>query len=131
MGCAAEHQPRTGTRSHSRPRVSNDNPFSESQFKTLKYLPNFPASFASLAEARRFCAGFFYEYNYVHRHSGIAWHTTASVHFGTTEAIDEGRQITLMAAYHAHPERFGRRPLPPQMPTQFWINQPTLETQTN
>jgi len=119
------------TRSHSRPRVSNDNPFSEGQFKTLKYLPNFPASFASLAEARQFCAGFFYGYNYVHHHSGIAWHTTASVHFGTVETIDEARQTTLTAAYHAHPERFGRRPLPPQMPTQFWINQPAPETQIN
>jgi putative transposase len=120
------------TRSHSRPRVSNDNPFSEAQFKTLKYLPNFPVAFASLADARQFCAGFFYEYNYVHHHSGIAWHTPASVHFGTADAIDEARQTTLTAAYHAHPERFGRRPLPPQMPTQFWINQPApTETPIN
>ena len=119
------------TRSHSRPRVSNDNPFSEAQFKTLKYLPNFPAAFTSLAEARQFCASFCYEYNYVHHHSGIAWHTPASVHFGTAETIDEARQTTLTAAYHAHPERFGRRPLPPQMPTQFWINQPAPETQIN
>jgi len=119
------------TRSHSRPRVSNDNPFSEGQFKTLKYLPNFPDRFESLAHARQFCAGFFYEYNYVHHHSGIAWHTPASVHFGTADAIDEARQTTLTAAYHDHPERFGRRPLPPQMPTQFWINQPAPETQIN
>ncbi len=120
------------TRSHSRPQVSNDNPFSEAQFKTLKYLPNFPPAFASIAEAREFCAGFFYEYNYVHHHSGIAWHTPASVHFGTADAIDEARQTTLTAAYHAHPERFGRRPQPPQMPTQSWINQPApTETQTN
>jgi putative transposase len=115
------------TRSHSRPRVSNDNPFSEAQFKTLKYLPNFPARFESLAHARQFCAGFFHEYNYVHHHSGIAWHTPASVHFGTADAIDENRQITLTAAYHAHPERFGTRPHPPRMPTQFWINEPELE----
>ncbi len=118
-------------RSHSRPRVSNDNPFSEAQFKTLKYLPEFPASFASLAHAREFCAGFFYEYNYIHRHSGIAWHTPASVHFGTADAIDQDRQNTLTAAYHAHPERFGRRPHPPTMPTQFWINQPENESQMN
>ncbi len=83
----------------------------------------------SLAEARQFCAGFFYEYNYVHHHSGIAWHTPASVHFGTADTIDEARQTTLTAAYYAHPERFARRPLPPQMPTQFWINQPAPETQ--
>jgi putative transposase len=119
------------TRSHSRPRVSNDNPFSEAQFKTLKYLPDFPTSFASLAHAREFCAGFFHEYNYIHRHSGIAWHTPASVHFGTTGAIDQDRQNTLTAAYHAHPQRLGRRPHPPVMPTQFWINQPELEPQIN
>jgi putative transposase len=111
-------------RSHSRPHVSNDNPYSEAQFKTLKYLPEFPASFASLAHARQFCAGFFHEYNYIHRHSGIAWHTPASVHFGTSGAIDQARQNTLTAAWHAHPERFGRRPRPPVMPAQSWINQP-------
>ena len=119
------------TRSHSRPRVSNDNPFSEAQFKTLKYLPDFPKAFVSLAHAREFCAGFFHEYNYVHRHSGIAWHTPASVHFGTADAIDQDRQNTLTAAYHAHPERFGRRPHPPVMPTQLWINQPEIEPQMN
>ena len=114
------------TRSHSRPRVSNDNPFSEAQFKTLKYLPEFPSSFASLAHARQFCAGFFHQYNYIHRHSGIAWHTPASVHFGTADTIDQQRQNTLTAAYHTHPQRYGRRPRPPVMPTQFWINQPDL-----
>jgi putative transposase len=119
------------TRSHSRPRVSNDNPFSEAQFKTLKYLPEFPDSFTSLAHARQFCAGFFHDYNYIHRHSGIAWHTPASMHFGTAAAIDQDRQNTLTAAYHAHPERFGRRPHPPAMPTQSWINQPDLEPQMN
>ena len=119
------------TRSHSRPRVSNDNPFSEAQFKTLKYLPEFPKAFASLAHAREFCADFFHEYNYIHRHSGIAWHTPASVHFGTADAIDQDRQNTLTAAYQAHPQRFGRRPHPPLMPTQFWINQPETEPQMN
>ena len=118
------------TRSHSRPRVSI-NPFSEAQFKTLKYLPEFPQAFASLAHAREFCAGFFHEYNYIHRHSGIAWHTPASVHFGTADAIDQDRQNTLTAAYHAHPERFGHRPHPPVMPTQFWINQPELKSEIN
>lgn len=119
------------TRSHSRPHVSNDNPFSEAQFKTLKYLPEFPKSFASLAHARQFCAGFFHEYNYIHRHSGIAWHTPASVHFGTADQVDAQRQNTLTAAYHAHPQRFGHRPHPPIMPTQSWINQPELEPQIN
>jgi transposase InsO family protein len=119
------------TRTHSRPRVSNDNPYSEAQFKTLKYLPDFPTSFASLAHAREFCASFFHEYNYIHRHSGIAWHTPASVHFGTAAAIDQERQNTLTAAYHAHPQRFGRRPHPPVMPTQSWINQPEPQPQMN
>ena len=71
------------TRSHSRPHVSNDNPYSEAQFKTLKYLPDFPHHFDSLAQARAFCDGFFTEYNHVHHHSGIGWHTPASVHQGT------------------------------------------------
>lgn len=119
------------TRSHSRPHVSDDNPFSESQFKTLKYLPNFPDRFGCLADARAFCAGFFYEYNYAHHHSGIAWHTPASVHFGAAGAIDQARQNTLTAAYHAHPERFGRRPHPPVMPAQFWINEPTADSATS
>ena len=79
-------------RSHSRPRVSNDNPFSEAQFKTLKYLHDFPKSFASLEDAQVFLEGFFNEYNHIHRHSGIAWHTPTSVHFGTADAVDEARQ---------------------------------------
>jgi putative transposase len=112
------------TRSHSRPRVSNDNPFSESQFRTLKYLPDFPPSFSSLAAARQFCSEFFYQYNHIHRHSGIGWHTPASVHFGTAADIDDRRQITLTAAYHANPARYARRPKPPAMPTQAWINPP-------
>ncbi|MFC8935667.1 transposase [Rhodococcus sp. NPDC057135] len=85
-------------RSHSRPRMSNDNPFSEAQFKTLKYLHDFPKSFASLEDARVFSEGFFNEYNHIHRHSGIAWHTPASVLFGTADAVDEARQITLNEA---------------------------------
>ncbi len=119
------------TRSHSRPHVPDDNPFSEAQFKTLKYLPNFPARFGSLAEARQFCARFFHEYNFVHRHSGIAWHTPASMHFGTADTIDQARQNTLTAAHHTHPQRFRRRPHPPIMPTQFWINEPITEPQIN
>lgn len=119
------------TRSHSRPRVSNDNPFSEAQFKTLKYLPEFPDHFTSLEHARQFCAVFFHDYNYAHRHSGIGWHTPASVHFGTAHAIDQARQQTLTDAYHANPARFGRRPHPPLMPTQSWINQPYPQDQIN
>jgi hypothetical protein len=111
------------TRSHSRPRVSDDNPFSEAQFKTLKYLPDFPASFASLAHAREFCAGFFHEYNYIHRHSGIAWHTPASVHFGTSGAIDQDRQNTLTAAYHAPPPAL-RSTTPPARHAHPVLDQP-------
>jgi putative transposase len=117
------------TRTHSRPQVSDDNPFSEAQFKTLKYLHDFPGSFPSLSAARAFCDGFFTEYNHVHRHSGIGWHTPASVHFATTGAVDDARQATLDAARAAHPERFARRPRPPQIPDRSWINQPAAELQ--
>jgi putative transposase len=119
------------TRSHSRPRVSNDNPYSEAQFKTLKYVHDFPKSFSSLPEARLFLEGFFNEYNHIHHHSGIAWHTPASVHFGTHHAIDDARQQTLTAAYHANPARFSTRPTPPTMPTTSWINEPDPELQKN
>ena len=117
------------TRTHSRPRTSDDNPFSEAQFKTLKYLHDFPGSFPNLSAARAFCDGFFAEYNHVHRHSGIGWHTPASVHFATTGPIDQARQDTLDTARAAHPERFARRPRPPQIPDHSWINQPTAELQ--
>ena len=76
----------------------------------MKYLYDFPGSFATVQDARAFCEGFFAEYNHVHRHSVIGWHTPASVHFGTAGAVDQARQITLNAAYDAHPERFARRP---------------------
>ena len=118
------------TRSHSRPRVSNDNPYSEAQFKTLKYAPAFPARFESLAHAREFCAVFFKHYNHVHRHCGIGLHTPASVHHGTAGQVQAARQVTLDSAYAAHPERFGsRRPHPPALPTSAWINQPSREAQ--
>jgi transposase InsO family protein len=119
------------TRSHSRPRISNDNPYSEAQFKTLKYLHDFPKYFASLHDARFFLEGFFNEYNHTHRHSGIGWHTPASVHFGTSDAVDEARQTTLTAAYHANPARFGRRPTPPKIPAVSYINEPAPEPQKN
>jgi putative transposase len=112
-------------RSHSRPHVSNDNPFSEAQFKTLKYCPAFPERFGSIADARAFCEHFFSHYNHEHRHSGIAWHTPASVHYGTAAEVRAKRGETLDAAYAANPIRFGqRRPEPPQLPTVAWINEP-------
>ena len=118
----------TVTRSHSRPRVSNDNPYSEAQFKTLKYCPAFPENFGSLADARAFGEAFFNYYNHEHRHSGIGLHTPASVHHGTAHQIRAMRQATLDGAYAAHPDRFGhRRPRPPKLPTEAWINQPSRE----
>jgi putative transposase len=115
-------------RSHSRPHVSNDNPYSESQFKTLKYCPAFPGRFGSIEDARAFCAVFFDHYNHVHRHAGIALHTPASVHCGTAAEIRAQRAVTLNAAYAANPARFRhRRPTPPKLPTVAWINEPSPE----
>ncbi len=115
-------------RSHSRPHVSNDNPFSEANFKTLKYCPAFPGRFGSIEDARAFCVAFFDHYNHVHRHAGIGLHTPASVHYGTADEIRAQRAVTLDAAYAANPARFGhRRPTPPKLPTVAWINEPTPE----
>ncbi|MFI9836301.1 transposase [Nonomuraea sp. NPDC051941] len=113
--------------SHSRPRVSNDNPYSEAQFRTLKYCPAFPERFGFLAHARAFCAEFFAYYNHEHRHSGIGLHTSASVHLGTAGQIRAERARTLQAAYAANPGRFRRRPAPPSLPTAIWINEPVKE----
>jgi putative transposase len=120
------------TDSHSRPHVSNDNPYSEAQFKTLKYCPVFPGNFTSISEARAFCALFFGYYNNEHRHSGIGLHTPQSVHDGTWREIRARRQQVLDAAYAATPGRFrGRRPLAPALPGRVWINQPrpTIQSQ--
>lgn len=115
-------------RSHSRPHVSNDNPYSEAGFKTLKYCPAFPGSFGSIQHARSFCETFFSYYNHEHRHSGIALHTPASVHYGTATEIRAQRAVTLDAAYTANPDRFrGRRPTPPKLPTVAWINDPSRQ----
>ena len=110
--------------SHSRPHVSNDNPYSEAQFKTLKYSPTFPKRFANLAAARSFCDGFFEHYNHEHRHSGIGLHTPADVHFGQAEVVREKRQGVLDAAYAAMPGRFRKPPQAPRIPDAFWINRP-------
>jgi putative transposase len=116
------------TRSHSRPHVSNDNPYSEAAFKTLKYAPVFPDRFGSLPDARAFCRAFFSYYNGEHRHSGIGLHTPASVHSGTAHQIRAQRAATLDAAYAANPVRFRhRRPQPPALPDAAWINQPQRE----
>ncbi len=115
-------------RSHSRPHVSNDNPYSEANFKTLKYCPAFPASFGCIEDARAFCKAFFDYYNHDHRHSGIGLHTPASVHYGTANEIREQRAKVLDTAFAANPDRFrGRRPSPPKLPTVAWINDPSRE----
>jgi putative transposase len=116
-------------RSHARPKTSNDNPYSEAAFKTLKYCPAFPDRFGSLADARAFCQQFFAYYNHAHRHSGIGLHTPASVHFGTAAEIRTQRADTLTAAYQRNPHRFTRPPQPPRLPDTVWINRPALEPQ--
>jgi len=113
------------TKSHSRPHCSNDNPYSEAQFKTLKYRPDFPDRFGSLEDGRAFCRRFFHWYNQDHRHAGIGFHTPAAVHFGRAEGIQLERGRVLEAAHAAHPERFVRQPpVPPQLPGAAWINKP-------
>ncbi len=91
----------------------------------MKYVPDFPGRFGSLADARTFCDGFFTAYNHEHRHSGIGLHTPASVHFGTAHHVHALRQTTLDRAYATHPDRFTHRPRPPRLPDTAWINQPT------
>jgi putative transposase len=113
------------TKSHSRPHVSNDNPYSESQFRTMKYRPEFPDRFGSYQDAHAFCGRFFRWYNHQHRHSGIGFHTPADVHYGRAELVRAQRADVLSAAYADHPERFVRKPPePPALPAAVWINQP-------
>lgn len=113
------------TQSFSRPRISNDNPYSESQFKTLKYRPEFPRLFGSLEDARAFCQRFFVWYNFEHYHSSLGLLTPWSVHSGEAERILEQRQEVLDRAYAANPERYVRgRPTPQRPPTRVWINEP-------
>jgi putative transposase len=111
------------TKSHSRPHVSNDNPFSESHFKTLKYSPTFPDRFDGYEPALTFCRTFFPWYNDEHYHTGIGLVTPAMLHYGHAAKVIQARQQTLETAYAAHPERFVRgRPRPPKLPTAVWIN---------
>jgi putative transposase len=124
------------TRSHSRPRVSNDNPYSESLFKTLKYGPEFPECFGSLAEAREFMEIFAQWYNHEHRHTGIGLHTPADVHFGLATDKAANRRAVLTDARARHPHRFGTTDAPKilDLPNTVWINRPaqdiTQETDT-
>ena len=119
------------TKSHSRPHCSNDNPYSESQFRTMKYRPEFPERFGSYQDAHAFCGRFFRWYNDEHRHSGIGFHTPADVHHGRAELVRAQRGEVLSAAYAEHPERFVRKPpTPPVLPTAVWINEPEEDTVT-
>jgi len=120
------------TRSHSRPKVSNDNPYSESWFKTLKYAPVFPDRFSSLADARMFMTDFVTWYNHAHRHSGIGLHAPADVHHGRHHSVRANREDVLTTARTAHPERFSTTRLLPKildLPEQVWINKPDPEPQ--
>jgi putative transposase len=113
------------TKTHSRPYVSDDNPYSESQFRTLKYRPEFPDRFGCIQDARAFCQQFFQWYNHEHRHSGIGLLAPATVHFGAAKTALAKRQEVLNAAYQAHPDRFVRRPPKPlPLPSEVWINRP-------
>ena len=115
------------TKSHSRPYVSNDNPYSESQFKTLKYRPEFPERFGSIVDARFFCQTFFRWYNTDHYHSGIGFLTPEDVQYGRAGQIIKERQVVLNAAFIKHPERFkGKTPKPMALPAAVWINKPAL-----
>ena len=118
------------TKSHSRPYVSNDNPYSEAQFKTMKYRPEFPRRFGSLEDARAFCGEFFRWYNMDHYHSGLGLMTPHDVHYGLAEERRARRAEVLAGAYAAHPERFVRGlPRPAEIPGEVWINKPVVKAQ--
>ena len=117
------------TKTHSRPHCSDDNPFSEAQFKTLKYRPEFPERFGSIEDARAHCQRFFDWYNTEHRHSGIGFMAPEAMHYGTAAALHMERTQALETAFNANPLRFkGVRPIPPALPTAAWINPPPKET---
>jgi putative transposase len=116
------------TKTHSRPHVSNDNPYSESQFKTLKYCPAFPDRFGSIQDARSFCQDFFPWYNKEHRHCGIGLMAPEHVHYGLADQLTEYRLTVLRAAFEKNPRRFkGKLPQPPELPKAAWINRPSSD----
>jgi putative transposase len=121
------------TKTHSRPHTSDDNPYSEAQFKTLKYRPDFPERSGSLEDARAFCQAFFSWYNTEHHHSGIGLMTPHAVHYGFAEEVFKAREKVLLAAYQKNPERFVRKiPVPLALPQAAWINPPksTMENES-
>ncbi len=116
------------TKTHSRPHVSNDNPYSESQFKTLNYCPQFPERFGSIQNARDFCQDLFPRYNQDHRHAGIGLVSPEQLHYGIAHEIVEYRQSVLEATFEANPNRFkGKTPRPPKLPVAAWINRPSSD----
>ena len=118
------------TKTHNRPYVSNDNPYSESQFKTLKYCPGFPDRFGSIQDAREFCRNFFAWYNSEHKHSGIGLMSPGQVHYGQAQHILTQRAEVLNAAFKEHSNRFkGRMPKPFPLPEAVWINKPESSQQ--
>jgi putative transposase len=115
------------TKTHSRPYVSNDNPYSEAQFKTLKYRPDYPSRFGCLADARIWAQVFFAWYNHEHHHTGLALLTPAEVHFHQTQSVLQKRQAVLCAAYQRTPQRFvNGLPVPTPLPSAVWINPPQV-----
>jgi putative transposase len=116
------------TKTHSRPHVSNDNPYSEAQFKTLKYCPQFPERFGSIQDVRAFCQDFFSWYNKEHRHGGIALMTPEQVHYGLADEVTRQRAVVLAAAFEKYPNRFKNKiPVPDMLPEAVWINPPSTE----
>ena len=119
------------TKSHSRPHTSNDNPFSESHFKTLKYQPRFPQRFGCIEDAKQFCREFFPWYNEDHHHAGLGLMTPDQVHYGQADDVHAARQRTLTRAFNANPDRFVKQPpIPPAKPTTVWINPPKIKVQS-
>ncbi len=115
-------------KSQSRPYTPTDNPFSESQFKTVQYRPEYPSEFDGITQTRHWTRVFVHWYNYEHHHTGLALMTPATVHYGQVKSVREWRQTALDAAYVAHPERFvGGRPMPAELTEEVWINQPKRE----
>jgi len=116
------------TKTHSRPHVSNDNPYSEAQFKTLKYCPRFPGHFGSIEDARAFCQDFLGYYNREHRHTGIGLITPEQLHYGSAKTVYKDRCLILEKAFEKNPKRFNKVPKPPALPNATWINKPKTET---
>ena len=116
------------TKSHSRPHVPDDNPYSEAHFKTMKYRPDYPDRFGCLEDSRSWARNFFSWYNFEHHHTGLGLMVPAMVHYGHTNQVQQARQWVLKKAFENHPERFVRGvPSPPIVPDAVWINKPNTQ----